>query len=397
MPPRSQYGVLHHFTYNLAEALERHEIKTRILEADYHNPAPFIDALIKDPPDCTLSLNGLLPDEKGNFFCDMIGIPHVSFIVDSQNLFIPLTYSPLTVIVCSDQFSCEFFRGLKSKNILFMPHGVDKNIHIDKEVDRCYDVTVLCSLIDYESNRSEWKDKYDPAICRAMDEAVEVTLSDSSTSYIQALVEAIDKQMELHYSLNPAQIDFISVMDDLEMFLKGKSRIDAIKAVKDARVDIFGAVAETAGWEKYLSGTDTNYVVHEPVPYKQALEILGQSKILLNASPWIKNGAHERVFYGLASETLVFTNENIYMKEHFENDKNIVLYQTSHMEEINRRVNEYLSDDAKREKVAKAGRELVLKEHTWDSRVEVLLEELEPVIVKLKQELAKKNEQSKSE
>ncbi|MEM1283603.1 MAG: glycosyltransferase [Chlamydiota bacterium] len=395
MPPRSQYGVLHHFTQNIAEALERHGVRTRVLEADYHNPAPFIDALIKDTPDCTLSLNGLLPDEKGNFFCDMIGIPHVAFIVDSQNLFIPLTYSPLTAIVCSDQFSCEFFRGLKSKNVLFMPHGVDKNIHIDEGVDRCYDVAVLCSLIDYEGNRRQWEEKYDSAVCQAMDEAVEVTLSDSSTSYIEALVQAVDRQMELSYSLNPTKIDFIGVMDDLEMYIKGKSRIDAINAIKDARVDIFGSASETANWEQYLDKKNKNHVVHEPVPYMQALEILGQSKILLNASPWIKNGAHERIFYGLGSEALVFTNENIYLKEHFLSDQNIVLYQTSRLEDLNRSVNEYLSDNVKREKVAKAGKELVLTEHTWDSRVEILLQELEPVILRMKQEQAAKKEDSK--
>jgi spore maturation protein CgeB len=398
MPPRSQYGVLHHFTHKMAEALERNGIRTRILEAEYFNPGPFLEALMNDPPDCTLSFNGLLPDEKGRFFCDMIGVPHVACIVDSQNLFIPLIHSPLTVIVCADRFSCEFFRGLKSKNVLFMPHGVEIDLSLDEQIDRCYDVTVLCSLIDYEYLRDQWSEKYDAGVCRAMNEAVEVTLSDSKTSYIQALVEAVDRQMELHYTLNPAQVDFIAVMDDLEMYLKGRSRVDVIKAVKDAKVDIFGTAAETATWEKYLGDTGVNYVVHEAVPYMQALEVLKQSKILLNSSPWLKNGAHERIFYGLASGALVFTSENIYMKEHFESDKNIVLYQTGHLEKLNRNINEYLSDDAKREKVSKAGRELVLKEHTWDSRADLLLKELEPIIINLREEIAKNNsKQPKSE
>lgn len=390
MPPRSQYGVLHHFTKKMGEALSAVGINTRILEAEYYNPEPFLKALMEDRPDCTLSFNGLLPDDKGRFFCDMLNIPHVSCIVDSQNLFIPLIHSPLTIIVCSDRFSCEFFRGLKSKNVLFMAHGVEKELAPDPGMDKIYDVTMLCSLIDYEGKHNTWKEKYGPVLTKIMDEAVENTLSDSTTSYVQALVYAVDKYMELHHNIDPRKIDFISMMDDIELYIKGKSRIELIKSVKDAKVHIFGSAADTASWEKYLGKNPKNYVVHESVPYEQALDILKQSKIVLNACPWIKNGAHERIFYGLACGALPITSENIYMLENFVDQKDILLYRTNQMDEVNEKVNEYLSNKSKRKAIAAEGRKVVMNNHTWENRASLLVKELAPILENLRAESTKK-------
>lgn len=392
MPPRSQYGVLHHFTEALADALTSAGVSARILQADYHNPAPFLEAIANDPPDCTLSFNGLLPDEKGNFFCELIGIPHVACIVDSQNLFISLINSPLTIVACSDRDSADFFNGLKCKNVLFMPHGVEEKLCVEEDnQERIYPVTVLCSLIDYNQIRSEWKNKYDKVICLAMDEAIEATFADSTTSYVQALVQAVDRQMELNYHIDPAKIDFVSVMDDIEMYIKGKSRIDAIKAIKDAKVHIFGSASSSAKWEDYIDKDQKNVIIHEPIPYEQVIEVLKTTQILLNSSPWIKQGAHERIFYGLACGALVVTNKNLFLEETFEDGTSIVMYDTNNPNEINQKINQYLSENKKREEIVARGREIVKQYHTWEYRARQLVEQLDPIVQNLKESIAQKN------
>src|SRR5262249_10865415 len=88
MPPNiSQYGVLHHFTIKMNEALQRSGVRSRILEAQKDNPKPFLSELFNEIPDCTLSFNGLLPDKEGRFFCDLVKIPHVACTIDSPNAF----------------------------------------------------------------------------------------------------------------------------------------------------------------------------------------------------------------------------------------------------------------------------------------------------------------------
>src|SRR5665213_1941141 len=189
MPPISQYGVLHHFTKKMGEAFIRLGVNCRILEAERENPRPFLTQLFNDPPDCTLSFNGLLPDNEGRFFCDMIRIPHVACLVDSPNHFFPLIQSPYTIVTCVDRFSCEFFRGMNFDKVFFMPHGVEKNLSAHLDEERKYDVLMLGSCIDYDAIAKTWSKKYPGALSEAMFESVDITFADQKTSYIQAFVQ----------------------------------------------------------------------------------------------------------------------------------------------------------------------------------------------------------------
>lgn len=379
MPPTSQYGVLHHFTKKLCEALIRTGISCRLLQAQRTNPRPFLTEIFNDPPDCTLSFNGLLPDEDGRFFCDMIQIPHVACLVDSPNHFFDLIKSPYSIITCADRFSCEFFQGLNFQRVLFMPHGVEKHLHANVPDRRPYDVMMLSSCIDYEENRKKWDQKFPQGLCKVLDEAAEIALADQETPYVTAFALAIDRQVGKPGGVDPTQIPLVDALDELENYIRGKDRVELVKAIKDARVDIFGSTLGTANWQRYL-GNRSNYVFHDPVSYEEALDLMKQSKIILNSCPWIKNGAHERIFAGLACGSCVITNENIYMRENFKDDDSIVFYQHMHWDKVNDRINQILSDPHKREKIVEKGREIVMRRHTWDHRAASLVKELDLIL-----------------
>lgn len=380
MPPLSNYGVLHHFTEKMHEGLQRAGIKSRLLEAKRNDPGPFLKALFEDPPECTLSFNGLLPDDQGRFFCDMIHIPHVACLVDSPNSYLSLTKSPSTIITCVDRSSVEFFKGTGFSHVLFLPHGVESSLAPDSSGKREYDVVMLSSCIDYESIRSSWKKKYPAPLREAMEEAAEKALEDTTKPYYQAFVEALDKQVHKQSGIDPQTIDFIEVLDEIEMYIRGKDRVELVKAIKDAKIDIFGSADGAAGWKKYL-GDKRNVVIHDPVPFEQALAIMKHSKIVLNSCPWISNGGHERIFAGLACGALVLTNENAFLKEEFKDGESIVFYQHGRWDKANHRVNEYLENKKKREQIAKKGREIVMERHTWDHRAAQLIKEL-PALLK---------------
>lgn len=378
-PPLSQYGVLHHFTQKLFEALSRTKVSCRLLQAEKNNPKPFLEKLFQDPPQCTLSFNGLLADNEDRFFCDMIRIPHVCCLVDSPVLFLSLVKSPYNIITCVDRYSCQFFRELGFKNVFFLPHAIEKELSPEPNADRNYDVVMPASCIDYEANRLDWPKKHSKAICKVLDEAAEITLSDQETSYIQAFFLALNHQTSIQGSLDPQKIDFISALDDLEMFIRGKDRVELVRAIKDAKVDIFGSSMGTATWEKYL-GKRSNITIHEAVPYEQVVSILKHSKIVLNSCAWIKDGAHERIFTGLACGALPMTSENPYMREQFKDEDSILFYQHQKWDKASHKINEFLSNPSKREKAAAKGREIVMKKHTWDQRAKELLKQLQPML-----------------
>lgn len=374
MIPLSNYGVLQYFTQKMHQALLRIGIQSRLLEAKRTDPGPFLQALLEDPPECTLSFNGLLPDDQGRFFCDMVHIPHVACLVDSPNSFLPLTRSPLTIIACVDHASVEFFKGMGCSQVFFLPHGAERSLSPDSGSHKDYDVVMLSSCIDYERIRSGWKKKYSVPLRKAMEEAAERALEDHKRPYYKAFVEALDRQIHLQAGIDPSTIDFIEILDEIEMYIRGKDRVELVKAIKDARVDIFGSVG-TNGWKKYV-GNKKNVVIHEPVPFEQVLTIMKHSKIVLNSCPWIADGGHERIFSGLACGAVVMANENAFLKREFKDGESIVLYQHGRWDKVNHRINEYLEDNAKRELVAQKGREIVMNGHTWDHRAAQLIKEL---------------------
>lgn len=383
MPPISQYGVLQHFTRKFHDALIRAGVKSNLLIAERENPKPFLESLFGDRPECTLSFNGLLPDEKGVFFCDLIRIPHVACLVDSPVHFLPLTGSPLSIITCPDRDFCDFFRGLKFENVLFMPHGVEKSLTTEIENHREYDVVMFASCIDYEQIRESWKEKFSPVLCKVMDEACEMTLSDQNISYLNAFVQAVDRQVKEKGDIDSKNINLILALAEIEGYIKGKDRVELIRGIKDANVHVFGAPSKTAPWENYFGDSYPNVTVHDPLPYEEVIEVMKKSKIVLNSCPWSKNGVHERIFAGIACGAAVITNGNRYIQKHFTDGDDIVFYQHGRWDKVNDHLNALLSDDAKRRTFVNKARAIVKENHTWDHRVQTLLQELPPILKRL--------------
>jgi spore maturation protein CgeB len=306
--PSTQYDVLNVFTYELAQAIQRQGIQTQILMPDKQNPRPFLEQIFKDPPSCTLSFNGLLPDPEGRFFCDLIGIPHVCYLVDSPNRFLRLVQTKRNMIACIDQAFCRVFENFGFPHTLFLPHGVDRDLHPLKEEKPLYDVVLLASCIDYKAVYKNWKQKYSPVVCEVLEEAAEKTLLDSTASYIQSFVDCLDEKIKERASIDPHSIDYEEVLDDLEFYIRGRDRIELLRSVKEVDVHVFGSAEGTdGGWKKYI-GDRPNIIIHPPVPYQQAIEIMKRSKILLNSTP--TRGSHERIFSGLACGAAVITNES---------------------------------------------------------------------------------------
>jgi len=82
-----------------------------------------------------------------------------------------------------------------------------------------------------------------------------------------------------------------------------------------------------------------------------------------------------------------YLNENItdemfealvldYLKEHFTDGEDIVLFKRSELDELPRKIRYLLEHDDIREQIAIAGCEKAMREHTWRRRAEQLLEML---------------------
>ncbi len=380
-PYGSQYGALHHFTKKLYEAWLRAGYQAR-----YFTVADeALTAALNDPPDLMIGFNGA-PKKDHIYFCDIVKKPYLTLLVDPFYRFFDVTASPYIIVGCDDFSGFLALKKLNLQNVLFVPHAVESDLAPDPKLKRIYDVSFSATFIDYESRRKEWNTKYPERICKAMDEVVERTFMDPEQTFVDAILSQMQQIYQEYPELKKLNLDTLSIFRDIELYIKAKERIDILKAIQTAPVHVFGHTTDPMDWKKYFE-KQSNIIVHDAVPYAESLEIMKQSKIVLNSSIKNKFGAHERIFAGLASGALVLTNENIYLKKYFAHDVDIAFYQFNQINQINQTIHTYLSDEDKREYVVDNGREIVMKYHTWDARIKTFEEDLFPLIEKISSSL----------
>jgi glycosyltransferase involved in cell wall biosynthesis len=312
----------------------------------------------------------------------MIQIPHIACLVHNAANFMPLTQSPLNLVTCVDVFDCDFFKGMNFNNVFFMPQGVESDLEVGSS-NRIYEVAIFTTLIDYIEIRNSWLERFSPIVAQAFVDAAEMALTIEDASLVQCLVNVIDNLTSGPLLFDPNSIDYASALIEIESYVNGKNQTGVVSSIKEARVDIFGAVPKTTSWNKFI-GNNKNIKVHKPIDFKQTIEVMKQSKIVVNTCASIKNGGHENVFTSLAAGALSLTPSNIFMRQYFKNGKNIAFYNASKLDEINDQIQMYLKDEVKRQEVAVAGREVVMNDHTWDKRAENLLKEINPILQKMR-------------
>lgn len=375
---RSQYGVLDHFTYQMFAALERLGINCRMVEVLKEDPLNlFLKQLMEDPPECTLSFNGLLPNKSGDFLADRIEIPHIACIVDSPHYFLKLTESSHTIVTCPDHFASTFFTPLFQNPVLFMPHAVEKDLLLNPpEEEKIYPVLMPASCIDYNARKEQWKLRYPYPIFKALKEAAAIVLGDQVTPFVQAMATTFEIYTRVETDPRIKEINSIRLLDELEKYVRGKDRAKLIKAIKDAPVHVYGAAEGDSDWAKCLGETPSNVILNPSISFTETREMMKRSKIVLNSCPTIKTGSHERILTGIACGALVITSENSYLKRYFKDGESIVFYRHGQWDEINEKVNYYLAHEHERRNIVEKGREIVLQHHTWDHRANELIKNL---------------------
>jgi spore maturation protein CgeB len=148
-------------------------------------------------------------------------------------------------------------------------------------------------------------------------------------------------------------------------------RIKVIEVIikSGIKIDVFGDT-----WKEYKGIYKDNLIIHNAVSVKEALNVWGHSKIVLNIMTWHKAGMTERVANICLSGAVCLTDSSKYLQRNFSNNENIIMYDLSRLEELPEIINNVLSNARYRENIADNAYMLAKDKHIWEARGKEFME-----------------------
>ncbi len=120
---------------------------------------------------------------------------------------------------------------------------------------------------------------------------------------------------------------------------------------------------------------DVDFKHHKNIRIDELNAVLNCSKICIstNYSDFTSSGWSARVVEAMAAGILVLSpNIPPMEKEGFIDKENIVFYKAREVKDLVEKVKYYLKNEEERNKIAKAGIEMIREKHNWDVRIEKL-------------------------
>ena len=134
-----------------------------------------------------------------------------------------LSNSPYAIVGAVDSYICELLKRRNFTKTFHFPLATRHDLPSPQEDNRCYDVTMLGTCINYERIQKTWQEKHTGKLCKAIDGVIDSTLRDNETSYLEITMTWLHPFKD---------IDHHSLYAEILQYLKGYDRIRVVKAKK---------------------------------------------------------------------------------------------------------------------------------------------------------------------
>ncbi len=155
----------------------------------------------------------------------------------------------------------------------------------------------------------------------------------------------------------------------IDLYVRFAFRAKAVQTLVDHGfcVDVFGA-----GWQQLPCRHPENLKIHGTLDSAQCLQKISDGKISLNVMPWFKDGAHDRVFNSMLCGAVSLTDPSRYMREIFQDGKQVVFYELNDWEGMVEKTEDLLCHEEKAKQIALRGNAYAKQYHTWKNRGKIL-------------------------
>lgn len=306
--------------------------------------------------------------QSGESLWDSWNIPCYNIIVDHpMHYFQTLDYAPKNgIVACADKYHTDYinrFYPAVNRAIFLPTAGECLKLFTDLKpfTDRSIDVLFIGT------------NKYDRSI----------PYDDFSIQLTEYLVKNTSKTFEtaIEYFLmaNHQYLTEIQLKELIQQYRFVDTNTCALFRLEILRILVNNGITVTVYGDQF---EDTDLYHHPNFIYKgrcsteEGIRLMEDSKIVLNQLAWFKAGASERIFEAMLQGSIALTDESLYLKEHYENTKDIMFYSLSDLNALPDIVHSILSDNALAESIRKNAYIKTVQRHMWIHRASDLLADL---------------------
>lgn len=269
-----------------------------------------------------------------------------------------------------DKYWVEFAKKhyLTINDNQFVPHAGSKAKNVVPYKQRKYDVVQIGGyLSSWQALQTIMRTRKEKHFNYSM-KVIEIFLSQETISLEDAFAQVFAMREFTFSDQEKWEIEEKFYLED--DFIRAYAREMAIKSLLDAKIDVhvFGEK-----WDQFF-GDNMEYLhIHGSISYLEALDVMANSKIVLNVTPTLNYGAHERIFSAMMNGAICLTNQSLYLKE-TGLDQELVIYSISEISDLPEMVHMLLSYEDQAEVISNRAMEIATKEHTWGNRAKKIIE-----------------------
>ena len=379
-----QYNVINEFINNCINILKNKNCNVIVIDEKLEQENTFnkiVETFSNILIDVVIDFGAVGSHIKFNNECiyNITNSTYLAIFVDHPAYHIGKLSENIKNYLCcfNDKQHVEYINSLlpnHHKIAFFLPHGGLAGSNKEKKQNSTFSEYKKQKSIDIvfagtflNNIEKPWQNNLDyPS--KLIDEVFELFMYDNYLS-VQESFKIIFEKNKIRFS-EIGKIQLANLYKLFQDYIRPYSRILLIKELSQSGLNI---TICGDGWSVFAKKyKNINYI--GTLDIKDNLELIRKAKVLINVTPTLRNGSHERVFTGMLNNTVVFSDKSRYYDDFFEDEKSILYYSFNSLDKDIEKLKTILSDDKKLFEISQNAYEIANKYHTWENRVDTILD-----------------------
>jgi glycosyltransferase involved in cell wall biosynthesis len=367
---QSQYDSLIIFLNEIASGFRNLGYEVDIIDLTDENVFKYLGDIVGKNYDFTFSFQGginTLKLDNGDVYLNLISNKHITYIVDHPTYHLQRLQQPVNnlTVLCVDNDASNLVKTFPAvRESYFMPLAGIKGSTNKPMSKREIDVLFTGTYSKPESVKSEFLkcsenlQIFFNEVSDYLISNVHETIDGALKRYLEALNIPIDNDVKY--------IEYIPIGSSIDSYVRSYFRDKIIRLLVDSgvKVHVYGN-----GWDAFECNKSENLIIHEPLNYMKILEVMENSKIVLNIMPWFKDGFHDRIPCAMLNGAVCVTDSSKYIDKEFKDNEDIVLYSLEKLDELPNTIKNIIQNEELMEGIASRGYDNAAKNHHWMNRV----------------------------